>query len=137
MKYQSNKIRFRHYGSSIEKLIEQAIKFETTEEKESAIITIGKLMKSFFQTWNREMIEDEQVLKNIGELSKGELTIDINKVKEMKLFEMAKRDRTHDHRRRSEVAIVVAAERAGEENTINSFPSYVIISSPGWKRTKR
>lgn len=101
VKYQSNKIRYRHYGASIERLIETAVKLETKEEKEAATITIGKLMKSFYFTWNKEQIEDEHVIKNIKKMSDDQLDIDIEKVKELKLFEMAKRDRTHDHRKKS------------------------------------
>ncbi len=101
MRYQSNEIKYRHYGRSIERLIEQAIKLETDEEKESAVITIGKLMKSFYQTWNKEHIEDEQVLKTIRRMSDNQLDMDIEKVREMKLFDMSKKERSHDQRRRS------------------------------------
>jgi len=88
--YNHNNIKFRHYGRSIEILIDQAIKLEDPAEKEGAIITIGRLMKSFFGTWNKENIEDQQVLKNIKALSGDELDIDIEKVKELRLFDMSK-----------------------------------------------
>ena len=102
VRYQFNKIKFRHYGRSIEILIEQAIELEDPLEKESAVITIGKLMKSFYQTWNKEMIEDEQVLKNIRNMSGQQLDIDIEKVKELKLFDMARRDKPpHENKRRN------------------------------------
>ncbi len=99
--YNSNEIKYRHYGRSIEILIEQAKIIEDPSEKESAIITIGKLMKSFYQTWNKEHIEDEQVLKNIQRMSDGELTVNIETVKELKLFDMAKREKSHDGKRRN------------------------------------
>lgn len=90
VKYNFNNIKFRHYGRSIEILIDQAIALEDPAEKEGAIITIGKLMKSFYNTWNKENIEDEQVLKNIRAMSGGQLDIDIDKVKELRLFDMVK-----------------------------------------------
>ncbi|MFT4738106.1 MAG: hypothetical protein ACI8QD_001867 [Cyclobacteriaceae bacterium] len=90
VKYNFNKIKYRHYGRSLEILIEQAINLEDPAEKQGAVITIGKLMKSFYNTWNRENIEDEQVLKNIKQLSDNQLDIDIETVKDLNLFDMAK-----------------------------------------------
>ena len=90
VRYNFNNIKFRHYGRGIEMLIEQAINLEDPEEKESAIITIGKLMKSFYATWNKDNIEDEQVLKNIRAMSDHQLDIDIEKVKEFRLFDMSR-----------------------------------------------
>lgn len=93
MRYQSNEIKFRHYGRNIEILINNAIALEDPKEQEGAIIAIGKLMKSFYLTWNRDNIEDEQVLKNIKQLSKDQLDIDIEKVKTYGLFDSDKRER--------------------------------------------
>lgn len=87
MKYYSNSIKFKHYGRGVEILIEQAIALEDPKEKEGAIVAIGRLMKSFFQTWNKEPIEDEQVLKNMKQLSNDQLDIDIELVKELGLFD--------------------------------------------------
>ncbi|MEO9871916.1 DUF4290 domain-containing protein [Ekhidna sp.] len=91
LRYYSNEIKFRHYGRSVELLIDQAIAMEDPKEKEGAIVAIGRLMKGFFQTWNKESIEDEQVLKNIKKLSNDQLTIDIEIVKELGLFDSEKK----------------------------------------------
>lgn len=96
MKYSLNSIRFRHYGKNIEILIKNAIALEDPKEKEGAVIAIGKLMKSFYQTWNKDNIEDEQVLKNIRQLSEDQLDIDINKVKEYGLFDTERKERAYD-----------------------------------------
>lgn len=85
--YQDNNIRYRHYGKNLELLIEKAIALENSEEKEAAIVYIGKLMKSFFATWNNDYVEDEVLVKQISDMSKGELKIDVEKVKEGNLFE--------------------------------------------------
>lgn len=97
LKYFSNEIKYKHYGRSIELLIEKAINLEDPKEKEGAVIVIGKLMKSFFQTWNKDGIEDELVLKNIKRMSNDQLDIDINNVKEFNLFDLGKP--THKPRR--------------------------------------
>ncbi len=88
--YFSNEIKYKHYGRSIELLIEKAIALEDPKEKEGAVIVIGKLMKSFFQTWNKDSIEDELVLKNIKRMSNDQLDIDIETVKELNLFDLGK-----------------------------------------------
>jgi hypothetical protein len=97
MGYNSNEIKYRHFGRTIELLIDQAIALEDKEEQEGAVVTIGKLMKSFYMSWNKDFIEDEQVLKSIKELSNGNLNIDIEKVKEFKLFDMVGREREKDN----------------------------------------
>lgn len=99
MKYSSNSITYRHYGKNIEILIKNAVALEDPEEKEAAVIAIGKLMKSFYLTWNKDTIEDQQVLKNIRQLSGDQLDIDINKVKENNLFDTERKERSHDSSR--------------------------------------
>mgnify|MGYP005815884395 CR=1 FL=1 len=84
--YKSSNIRYMHYGRSVEIMIEQAIAMEDPETRESAIIHIGRLMKTFYNTWNKDNIDDEIIYKHIKELSKGQLDIDLEKVKEFGLF---------------------------------------------------
>lgn len=92
MSYNSNEIKYRHFGRTVELLISQAVELEDPKEKEGAVVTIGKLMKSFYIAWNKDFIEDAQVLKSIKELSNNQLDIDIDKVREHKLFDMVGRD---------------------------------------------
>jgi hypothetical protein len=85
--YPKGEIKFKHYGRNIEKLIEKAVEIEDDEEQEGAIIYIGQLMRSFHSTWNRENFDDGIILDDIKTLSKGKLHIDLEKVREMGLFE--------------------------------------------------
>ncbi|TVP48001.1 MAG: DUF4290 domain-containing protein [Mongoliibacter sp.] len=85
--YPQGEVRFKHYGRNIEKLIEKAIEIENDEEQEAAIIYIGQLMRSFHSTWNRDNFDDQIILDDIKTLSKNKLHIDLEKVKEMGLFE--------------------------------------------------
>ena len=87
MHFQSNRIQYKHYGRNIELLILEAIKKEDPAEREAAVIYIGKLMKSFYSTWNKEVIDDSLILENINTISQGKLNIDIDRVKEDNLFE--------------------------------------------------
>ena len=87
MPYANNRIKYRHYGLNIELLIKEAIKKEDPEERENAIIYIGKLMKSFYSSWNKDGIDDVVIVDNIKAISDGNLQIDLEKVKEGNLFE--------------------------------------------------
>ena len=93
VEYNYNNIRFKHYGKNVELLIKKAIALEDLEEKEAAIIHIGRLMRTFFAAWNRDFIEDNIIIRNIEDLSKGKLTIALEKVQEGNLFEPTKRER--------------------------------------------
>jgi len=112
--YKSSKIKYLHYGRSVEIMIEQAIKMEDPETRETAIIHIGRLMKTFYNTWNKDNIEDEIILKQIKQLSNNQLDIDIEKVKENGWWNNnikerrpqhrdnnRNRNRNHKHRRRN------------------------------------
>jgi hypothetical protein len=91
--YKTSEVRFKHYGRNIELLIKKAIELEDPEEKEAAIIHIGRLMKGFQSAWNRENIDDFTIIKDMGILSKKQLTIDLEKVKEHNLFESFVKER--------------------------------------------
>lgn len=86
MAYKNSKIKYMHYGRSVEIMIEQAIQMEDPESKKSAVIHIGRLMKGFYNTWNKDNIDDEIILKQIKQLSNNQLDIDIEEVKEFGLF---------------------------------------------------
>lgn len=91
--YKTNAITYRHYGKNIQILVKQAIAKEDPAEREEAIIYIGKLMKSFYTSWNKEVIDDAVILDNIKTISGGELDIDLDKVKDENLFEKLYKNR--------------------------------------------
>ncbi|MFW6101320.1 MAG: DUF4290 domain-containing protein [Bacteroidota bacterium] len=79
--YNNKEIKYKHYGKVIEKLIEKASEFEEGEEKNALIQTIGNQMKKNYITWNKDSVSDEQIFKNIEELSGGKIKVDREKVK--------------------------------------------------------
>ena len=96
--YQNNKIKYKHYGRNIELLISEAMKKKDPKEREDAIIYIGKLMKSFYSSWNKEVIDDALILDNMKTISGGELNIDLEKVKEDNLFEKLYKNKKRNQR---------------------------------------
>lgn len=93
MDYPQSPIRFKHYGKNIERLVKEAIKLKSPEERQEAIIYLGKLMKTFYSAWNKETLDDSVILNDIREMSKGELTMNIDKVREDNLFEQLYREK--------------------------------------------
>lgn len=94
MGYPQSQIRFKHYGKNIEKLVKEALKKEDPQDREDAIVYLGKLMKTFYSNWNKESLDDSVILKDIKSMSGGELSIDLEKVREDNLFEKLYKERT-------------------------------------------
>ncbi len=79
--------RYKHYGSNLERLLEKATELTEPQEREAAIISIGKLMKVLYRTYNKDSVTDQVILENIRELSKGQLDLDPSLLEKGNLFE--------------------------------------------------
>ena len=85
--YPTQKPRFKHYGSNLERLLEKAIELTDPQEREAAVISIGKLMKVLYRTYNKDSVTDMVILENIRDLSKGQLDLDEALLEKGNLFE--------------------------------------------------
>jgi hypothetical protein len=90
--YNLHQLHFKHYGRNIELLIQKAIDMPDKEEQEAAIIYIGKLMKRFYASWNKENIDDEVIVEHLTKMSKRNLMITVEKVKAGNLFNSTIKD---------------------------------------------
>lgn len=93
MEYPQSPIRFKHYGKNIERLVKEAMKIENPQEQQDAIIYLGKLMKTFYGAWNKETLDDSVIVNDIREMSKGVLSLSLEKVREDNLFEQLYREK--------------------------------------------
>lgn len=98
MAYNSNEVSFKHYGRNVELLIQKAIELEDPEEKANAVKFIGRLMKSFYAVWNKEVIDEEVIVEHIRLLSKNQLDINVEEVKAQNLFESNTKGDTRESR---------------------------------------
>lgn len=71
--YPNQRIKYRHYGRSIERMIKEAVKYEEGEEKAALIGLIANMMKRFYLKWNRDSVNDEVIWHHLEELSEGQL----------------------------------------------------------------
>ncbi len=79
--YNTHNLRFRHYGRNVELLISKAIEAENEDEKLITTAYTCRLMKSFYQTWNKDVVDDAVIYGHLQELSKGKLNDTIEKIK--------------------------------------------------------
>jgi hypothetical protein len=93
--YNTHNLYFKHYGRNIELLIKKAIELTDPEEKEASIIYIGKLMKRFYGSWNKENIDDAVIVEHLHRMSNNKLKVDVDKVKAENLFDSFKENKEY------------------------------------------
>jgi hypothetical protein len=71
--YPSTKIRYRHYGRTIDVLIRRACDFPEGNEKQNLVALICNQMKKAYMTWNKELIDDRQIANDLEMYSQGRL----------------------------------------------------------------
>lgn len=71
VEYNQNNLKFKHYGRSVEMMIEKAAAMEPGEERENLIALLANHLKKLYLTWNREAVDDEQIFQDLEILSKG------------------------------------------------------------------
>ncbi len=76
--YPQQKIKYKHYGKTVEKLIDKAMEEEIPERKAAMVQGIANFMKMAYVTWNKDNVADETILKNLAELSEGSLALEEN-----------------------------------------------------------
>ena len=68
--------RFRHYGNSIQALIQKAIEMPDGVKKEGFVEVIASYMKLAYKTWNKEhYVSDDVVKDDLEMLSDGKLSL--------------------------------------------------------------
>ncbi len=88
----THRLAYKHYGRNIELLIKEIQEMEEGESKEDSIIYLARLMKRFYMTWNKENVDDIVILQHLKELSKGKLSLSMEKVKEGSLLDVQLKD---------------------------------------------
>jgi hypothetical protein len=76
--YPQQKIRYKHYGKTVEKLIDKTIEEENPERKAAMVQGVANFMKMAYVQWNKDNVADEVILKNLRELSNGKLELEEN-----------------------------------------------------------
>ncbi len=71
--YPSTKIRYRHYGRTLEILIKKAVEFPEGDEKNNLVALICNHMKKDYMAWNKDTVDDRKIAEDLEEYSRGKL----------------------------------------------------------------
>jgi hypothetical protein len=84
LRYPHQRIRYKHYGKTIELMMEKAKSIEEPERKKHMIQAIANFMKMAYVQWNKDSVTDESILADLYAMSGGELKaeegINLNRV---------------------------------------------------------
>lgn len=81
--YPQSRIRFKHYGRTVEVMIKRAKEITEPDKKQHMVNSIANFMKMAYVIWNKDHVTDEQIISDLRELSSGELDLSevtLNKV---------------------------------------------------------
>jgi hypothetical protein len=67
--YPKHRMRYAHYGKNIELIIDKAIGFEDGPDKDAFVKNIANQLKKSYLTWNRDSVDDDLIILQLGELS--------------------------------------------------------------------
>ena len=73
MSYPKTKIKYKHYGKSVNDLIEAAIAIEDKTEQSALTGVILNLMKKTYIMFNQESVDDEQIVSDLKDISNDKL----------------------------------------------------------------
>jgi hypothetical protein len=73
--YKTSEIKYKHYGRTLEMLVKAAAEYPEGDEKEQLIKIIANHMKKSYLTWNREVVTDGEIFKDLKLLSEGKINI--------------------------------------------------------------
>lgn len=74
--YPSGRIKFRHYGKTVEMMIEKAKAIDDPERKNLYVNQLANFMKLAYITWNKDSVNDETIKSDLSILSDGALELE-------------------------------------------------------------
>lgn len=73
--YQNRRIRYMHYGRTLQEMIHKAAEYEEGIEKSELIRLIANQMKKCLISWNKEFADNKKVFDDLRELSNGKIDL--------------------------------------------------------------
>ena len=74
--YPIKKIKFRHYGINMERIVRKAADYKEGEEKDTLVKSVTNHMKKLYLMWNRNTVKDELIFEQITDLSDNKIIPD-------------------------------------------------------------
>lgn len=76
--YPQKRIRYKHYGKTVELMINKAKLIEDEGRKQQMVQSIANFMKMAYVTWNKDTVADETIIKDLRDFSNGEIQLEEN-----------------------------------------------------------
>lgn len=82
LSYPMTRMRYRHYGHTLEVLMKKAIEMAEGDEKRNLVALICNHMKKDYMAWNKDTVDEKKIAEDLQELSGGklQLTEDISRL---------------------------------------------------------
>lgn len=74
--YNQKEVRIRHYGHTMELMLQKAQEWEEGKERDILISQLANHMKKSYLTWNKDSVEDEKILQDLKIISQGKINTD-------------------------------------------------------------
>lgn len=91
--YNTHHLKFKHFGRNVDLLVAKASALEDADERRAFVSYLVRLMRTFYQAWNKEAVEDETIYESLIDISKGKLYDDVKLIREQGLVESTPRER--------------------------------------------
>jgi len=78
LKYPHQRIRYKHYGKTIELMIEKAKSIEEPDRRQHMVQAVANFMKMAYVQWNKDSVADETILADLRAMSGGQLKLEEN-----------------------------------------------------------
>jgi len=78
LRYPNQRIRHKHYGKTIELMIEKAKNIDDPERKRHMVQAIANFMKMAYVQWNKDSVTDESIISDLYAMSGGQLKLEEN-----------------------------------------------------------
>jgi hypothetical protein len=78
LKYPHQRIKYKHYGKTIELMMEKAKSIEEPERRQHMVQAIANFMKMAYVQWNKDSVADESILADLRAMSGGQLKLEEN-----------------------------------------------------------
>jgi hypothetical protein len=78
LRYPHQRIKYKHYGKTIELMIEKAKSIEDPDRKRHMVQAVANFMKMAYVQWNKDSVTDESILSDLYNLSGGQLKLEEN-----------------------------------------------------------
>lgn len=79
--YKLEPIKYRHYGKLVEEMLKKSCEYPEGPERDALISLLANHMKKSLYTWNKEVVEDDKILKDLKEYTEGKIDLSVADLK--------------------------------------------------------